>query len=109
MAPPFKLNDNARPAAFSAHNKGAGDGPGMGRIRGPEHRFLLWVRHRLRVISFLSVDMAAASSAAVRKHFHYQEGLSDKVGREISSVAASLPDRKEWIAEHNLHMLMLNG
>jgi hypothetical protein len=53
--------------------------------------------------------MAAASSAAARKHLHHQEGLTDKVNRGISSVAASLPDRKEWIEEHNLDMLMLNG
>jgi hypothetical protein len=53
--------------------------------------------------------MAAASSAAARKHLLYQESLTDKVNRNIGSVETSLPDEKEWIAEHNLYLLMLNG
>jgi hypothetical protein len=56
--------------------------------------------------------MAAASSAAARKHLLYQEGSfsrKDKVNRNIGSVETSLPDKKEWIAEHNLYLLMLNG
>jgi hypothetical protein len=52
---------------------------------------------------------AAASSAAARKHLHHQEALTEKVSRDISSVAASLPDKKETVEEHNLFMLMLNG
>jgi hypothetical protein len=51
--------------------------------------------------------MTAAASNATRK---YQESLrSDKLPKDVNTIVASLPDRKEWIANHGLQMLMLNG
>jgi hypothetical protein len=51
--------------------------------------------------------MAAAASNATRK---YQESMrSDKLPKDVNTIVASLPDRKEWIANHGLQMLMLNG
>jgi hypothetical protein len=49
----------------------------------------------------------AAASTATRK---YQESMRpDKLPKDVNAIAASLPDKKEWVAEHGLQMLMLNG
>ncbi len=52
--------------------------------------------------------MAAASHIA-RKFKRQESCRPDKLHRDVNSIAASLPDKKEWIAEHGLQMLMLNG
>ena len=51
--------------------------------------------------------MAVASSAT--RKYKLQESLPDKLHRDVNTIAALLPDKKEWIAEHGLQMLMLNG
>jgi hypothetical protein len=51
--------------------------------------------------------MAASSAvAASRKHQKKQEG--EIVHVDINAVSL-LPEKKDWIAEQNLQMLMLNG
>ena len=53
--------------------------------------------------------MAAATVS--RKHtLKRQESvLPEKLHRDLTSSAAFLPDKKEWISEHSLLMLLLNG
>jgi hypothetical protein len=51
----------------------------------------------------------AAASAASRKYKHQESLRPDKLQRDVNSIAAFLPEKKEWIAEHALLMLMLNG
>jgi hypothetical protein len=51
----------------------------------------------------------AVASTATRKYKHQESLRPDKVHRDVNSIAACLPDKKDWIAEHDLQMLMLNG
>jgi hypothetical protein len=51
----------------------------------------------------------AAASAASRKYKKQESVRPDKLNRDVNSIALQLPDKKEWIAEHSLHMLLLNG
>ncbi len=51
--------------------------------------------------------MALASISANRKYLKRQDS-DNVVTVDINSVS-QLPDKKEWIAEHDLQMLMLNG
>jgi hypothetical protein len=51
--------------------------------------------------------MAAAS--ATNRKFKNQNSFREKPVREVNSIAALLPEKKEWCAEYGLQMLMLNG
>ncbi len=51
----------------------------------------------------------AAASTANRKYKRQESVRPDKLSRDVNSIAAMLPDKKEWIAQHRLQMLMLNG
>jgi hypothetical protein len=51
---------------------------------------------------------AAVVSAASHKIPLHPDALRDK-GNGAAIPVAVLPDKKEWIEEHNLSMLMLDG
>ena len=50
--------------------------------------------------------MAASSAVANRKHQKKQEF---EIGHVDINAVSLLPEKKDWVAEQNLQMLMLNG